>query len=264
MLYLNCGCGNKYVVNDEWENIDFNSNDKNVKSYNLLKGLPYEKESVDVIYNSCMLEHLTREQAEQFLKECYRVLKNDGILRIVIPDLENVCREYLNVLSHVKNGEEEYKRKYDYIVIELIDQMSRQFSGGEMQRYWENAERDEEYIISRTGYPEGWKEKSFSNFDKIRMYLSYKKHIFLSRFKIYREIELGHFALSGELHKWMYDSYSITKLLERNSFSDIRIMTCNHSGIPQFETYSLEINKDGSEYKPNALYVEAKKRIKTI
>lgn len=259
MVLVNCGCGNKYIVDNEWINIDFNSNDKNVKSHNILKGLPFENESVDVIYTSCMLEHFTKEQAEFFLKECHRILKKNGILRIVVPDLENVCREYIEVLDHVKNGETEWKEKYEYIIIELIDQMARQSSGGEMQKYWEKPERNEEYIINRTGYPAGWKEKEVTFFDKVKMYFSYKSHLLFSKLKIYREIQMGRFALSGELHKWMYDSYGLTEVLKRCNFKDVIRQTYNVSDIPNWEKYFLEINKEGREYKPNSLYIEAKK-----
>lgn len=158
MKYVNCGCGNKYVRDAEWINIDFNSNNEGVQSYNILKGLPFESESVDCVFTSCMLEHFTKEQAQSFVKECGRVLKKGGILRIVIPDLEDVCREYLNILSLVQDNEKEYQKKYEYVIIELIDQMTRMHSGGEMQKYWEDEERDEPYIWQRTGYPEGWKE----------------------------------------------------------------------------------------------------------
>jgi len=66
-----------------------------IRRYNVLKGLPYEDYSVDYIYSSHLLEHLTREQAIKLLKECYRVLKRGGIIRIVVPDLKLLAEKYL-------------------------------------------------------------------------------------------------------------------------------------------------------------------------
>lgn len=78
MRYLNLGCGNRFCNDPEWINIDFNSVYDNVKSINILKGLPFADESVDAVFSSCMLEHLTKDQAQRHLKECFRVLRPGG------------------------------------------------------------------------------------------------------------------------------------------------------------------------------------------
>ncbi len=46
-----------------------------------------------------MLEHLPRLQAELFLREGHRVLAQGGILRLVLPDLEQKARDYLKALE---------------------------------------------------------------------------------------------------------------------------------------------------------------------
>ena len=62
---------------------------------NVLKGLPFSGESVDCIYSSHTFEHFTYEQSLALTKECLRALKPEGILRIVVPDLERIVRDYL-------------------------------------------------------------------------------------------------------------------------------------------------------------------------
>jgi SAM-dependent methyltransferase len=57
--------------------------------------LPHATGSVDVIYTSHMLEHLFREDAETFLRECHRVLRPGGVLRLAVPDLALDVKEYL-------------------------------------------------------------------------------------------------------------------------------------------------------------------------
>ncbi len=52
--------------------------------------------SVDVLYSSHMLEHLDREEAISFLREAKRVLRKDGIIRLVVPDLQLYVRKYLD------------------------------------------------------------------------------------------------------------------------------------------------------------------------
>ena len=72
MKLVNLGCGNKYVVAEEWINVDFNGVTKDVVSHNILSGLPFGNNEVDAIFSSCMLEHFEREEANAFIKECYR------------------------------------------------------------------------------------------------------------------------------------------------------------------------------------------------
>jgi len=53
----------------------------------LRKPLPFANGSVDFVYSSHTLEHLTRDDAERLLREVTRVLKPGGVARIVVPDL---------------------------------------------------------------------------------------------------------------------------------------------------------------------------------
>ena len=58
-----------------------------VINHNVNIGLPFEDSSVEVIFSSHFIEHLTFEEGLNFIKECHRVLKPNGILRIVCPDI---------------------------------------------------------------------------------------------------------------------------------------------------------------------------------
>lgn len=50
--------------------------------------------SVDLIYNCHVLEHFKRKDVERVLREWFRVLKPDGILRIAVPDFAKLCEVY--------------------------------------------------------------------------------------------------------------------------------------------------------------------------
>ena len=69
--------------------------DENIFIHDLTMKFPWERETVDIIYSSHTLEHFDKEQGEQFLSECYRVLKKNGIIRIVVPDLKGFVEHYL-------------------------------------------------------------------------------------------------------------------------------------------------------------------------
>src|ERR1041385_5970668 len=97
MKMLNLGCGDRYHAG--WVNVDFVSNDKNVLAHNLLKGIPFGNNSFDAVYHAHVLEHFTPEDGKKLLEECFRVLKPGGILRIGVPDLETIVREYMRNLE---------------------------------------------------------------------------------------------------------------------------------------------------------------------
>lgn len=115
-LKLHLGCGTVYK--DGWINIDNNS-DKNIKkldlNYDLSDGIPFEKDSVDYIYNEHFLEHLTVEEGQVFLKDCLRVLKKGGVMRIAMPDLEYSVKEYFNSNWKEENAEEFKKFHLEFI-----------------------------------------------------------------------------------------------------------------------------------------------------
>jgi SAM-dependent methyltransferase len=59
------------------------------------KKLPFKNNPVDFIYTSHFIEHLYRYETVRFLKECKRVLRQKGILRIAVPDLKLLVQKYI-------------------------------------------------------------------------------------------------------------------------------------------------------------------------
>src|ERR1700743_2591931 len=90
--YLNLGCGHHF--NKRWVNVDFVSIGDDVIGHNLLKGIPFDDSSFEVVYHSHVLEHFQKRDAVKFIDECYRVLKPGGTIRVVIPDLEQIVTHY--------------------------------------------------------------------------------------------------------------------------------------------------------------------------
>ena len=55
-------------------------------SLDLRRKMPFDDDSVSRIYSKHVLEHLTPEELERLLKECFRILKNDGIFEAALPN----------------------------------------------------------------------------------------------------------------------------------------------------------------------------------
>lgn len=83
------------LLNEEQiKNIEWNRNNK-INFANASKKLPFKNDSIDVIYSSHMLEHLSRSEAINFIFEARRSLSNGGILRISVPDLRKLVERYI-------------------------------------------------------------------------------------------------------------------------------------------------------------------------
>lgn len=65
-----------------------------IKLVDIKKRLPLDDNSVDYIYCSHVLEHFEKYETRSILNECYRVLKKNGIMRIVLPDLKQIVSNY--------------------------------------------------------------------------------------------------------------------------------------------------------------------------
>jgi predicted SAM-dependent methyltransferase len=63
--------------------------------HDLRNSLPFPDNSFMAVYASHLLEHLYLDEAENLLRECFRVLRPGGILRLVVPDLEEMVNNYL-------------------------------------------------------------------------------------------------------------------------------------------------------------------------
>jgi predicted SAM-dependent methyltransferase len=66
-----------------------------VQRVDATRGLPFGNGTVDAIYSSHMLEHLSARDGAIVLAECHRVLRSDGVLRLALPDLRSLADSYL-------------------------------------------------------------------------------------------------------------------------------------------------------------------------
>jgi hypothetical protein len=89
-LNLHIGCGKGLLAG--WVNIDIHPAPL---SMNVLRGLPFRAGSVRHIFVSHFLEHLFfPRDVKPFLAELRRVLAPSGVVRIVVPDIEQCIEAY--------------------------------------------------------------------------------------------------------------------------------------------------------------------------
>lgn len=91
-VYLNIGCGRQPLAG--FVNIDLEPGGD--MQHDVTQGLPFPDASVDGIYSEHFFEHITQGQGLAFLRECRRVLKPEGTVRIAMPDLDAVVQRYVS------------------------------------------------------------------------------------------------------------------------------------------------------------------------
>lgn len=162
MKILNLGCGTKTnlkVINIDWsiylrirknkllygaarfiikgerlkklENIP-----ANILVHDLSKGIPFPANSFDAVYHSHFLEHLDRNVVESFLFEVKRVLKVNGIQRIVVPDFERICRNYIKHIELCNNNAGDITKHDDFISALIGQSVMKEAFSTSQQANW--------------------------------------------------------------------------------------------------------------------------------
>ena len=269
--YLNVGCGNKF--HRAWTNVDMASSSPHVDVHNLLQGFPYPDGQFDVVYHSQVLEHVPKEKAAAFQRECLRVLKPGGVLRVVVPDLENIATEYLRHLrDNLERPSEVTAANYDWILLEMYDQTVRNRPEGQMGDFLKQPQLpNEDYVVERIGHvgrsiiARGRQQASAPAprlFDRLRR-ITPRRLVSHLRIRVRNRLgsealRIGMFRLGGEVHMWMYDRYSLGRLLREAGFVDARRVDAHTSAVPDWAAYELDV-KDGAVFDPTSLFMEARK-----
>src|SRR5207302_349822 len=229
----------------------------------------------DAVYGSHVLEHLEPEAAMRLLRECFRILKPGGIVRIVVPDLGVIVRLYLQSLEGALKADAESVSRYDWIMLELYDQAVRTRTGGHMGAYLRSALSDAEarFAASRVGV-ESMKHAAgdMERFPALSRVLRRVRSALLAVRSTAAEacafvflglegraaLHEGTFRRGGEIHQWMYDRFSLVRALEQAGFTAARVCAADESHISGFAGFGLE-TANGQARKPDSLYVEARK-----
>lgn len=281
MKCLNLGCGSRF--HPAWTNVDFTAVSPSVLSHDLRKGIPFPGEEFDVVYHSHVLEHFNLPRARAFLRECGRVLKPGGTLRVVVPDLEQIAKTYLGALEQAAAGGSRARADHEWMLIELYDQTVREFAGGEMAEYLSReALPNREFVIGRVGLAARQLIESAERsrnghapqpavaprrttmLGRLRRLLgdsAARREAIVRRLlgEEYELLELGRFRRGGEIHLWMYDRFSLSRVLTEAGFRQVQAVGAAESRVPGWSDFNLDTEPDGTVCKPDSLFMEASK-----
>ncbi|WP_338767944.1 methyltransferase domain-containing protein [Bernardetia sp. ABR2-2B] len=127
-----------------WINVDMFKLDNVTFTYDCRRKMPFRDNSVKRIRCEHVFEHLTmQDEVPDFLRECRRVLKEDAVLRIVVPDITKFIKAYYEkdmvlwkemgfevgneeaptaayLLNHVFRQDGEHKFAYDFETLKHV------------------------------------------------------------------------------------------------------------------------------------------------
>jgi SAM-dependent methyltransferase len=266
---LNIGCG--ATRHPDWINLDVAAAGPDVMQFDVARGLPFGSGEASVCYSSHVLEHLDRAAARTLVAECFRVLKPGGVIRLAVPDLERLARDYLQALDAAEGGDAARGSEYEWLMLELYDQAVRNRPGGEMASFLERLpEKERAFVRARIGAEADkfWTPaRPRRGMGRIRASTALKAareavagwlvYLVAGR-AAYCSYRGGLFRARGEVHQWMYDRHSLRLLLEQAGFTRVAVCAADESRIPEFARYGLDVVA-GAIRKPDSLFMEASK-----
>lgn len=251
--YVNLGCGRCF--HPDWINLDLVSMDPAVTACDLSRGIPLPDGSCAVVYHSHVLEHLRRQEAPFFLQECARVLKPGGIIRVAVPDLEAICRLYLEKLARAEAGDVRAEADHHWLVLEMYDQAVRENWRSPMRDFFEQSPLpNPDFVRARVGdevLALAGPAVPPTPAQKLRHWLANRSWL--------RTWRIGRFRQGGEVHQWMYDRLSLRKLLEAAGFQKVVVRQAEESSVPDWAEFHLDVQPDGRVRKPDSLFMEGVK-----
>ncbi len=197
---------------------------------------PFTDETFQWISSEHFIEHITPFQAVQWLKECFRLLKRGGVLRISTPDLELYMKGYLQwrnsfLLNHNKN------------VMEIFSQILKR--GGIADHYVQ----DDLLAWMSAANPSASQEElqaMFQNSSDPSLILKCMQH------NSTRPAFMINQAFRFWQHQWIYDFDELKFAAEKAGFNS-KYMKKSSFGKGEIGQFDLPYRKDES------LYVEIKK-----
>jgi predicted SAM-dependent methyltransferase len=106
--FLNLGSGPRGLTDPNWINVD-GFRDRNVHFLiDFRRPLPFPDGCFAGVFCEHVLEHFCREDGERLIRDVRRILADNGIVRLILPDAERIIKAYCeqpsDLVSHRNAG----------------------------------------------------------------------------------------------------------------------------------------------------------------
>lgn len=97
---LQCGCGHNILQG--WLNTDLFPEHDEVAYLDCTERFPLADKTFDYVFTEHQIEHIDYLAGQHMLRECFRVLKPGGMLRIATPNLANILGIYTDEKTDIQ------------------------------------------------------------------------------------------------------------------------------------------------------------------
>ena len=259
-------------LGDEWNQVRLTSardpEGPNLINHRLDGPLPFEDEQFDAIYSFHVIEHLNLGSNARFMRDMYRLLKPGGICRVSTPDLEFFATEYLQRLhEQMASASVENYARYQWALCNLIDQCTREVSGGEMLGVLRRGEFTAEHVKHMNGdllhylFPESpgtIPSPQASSEGRPKKRLRFLRKIAGAIHRRLRKLSLkkSYLELSHERNLWLWDRISLSRLFSEAGFRNVTATDHRTSSIPDWNRYNFDQSAFGDHPLEPSLYME--------
>ena len=256
---------------DEWNQVRFTSarppEKPSLINHSLDKPLPLANESFDAIYSFHVAEHLSPRANDRFIRDVHRLLKPDGIYRASTPDLELLATDYLQRLhEQMAFASTENYARYRWAVCNLIDQCTREVSGGEMLEAIHRGEFTPEHVKQVNGdllnflFPSTAPARparllSIESLKNPAVLLRRLPKAILRRLRP-RLSPKSYLELTHERNLWLFDRISLGRLFSEAGFQSVAAMDHRTSRIAEWKRYNFDESAFGHYPLEPSIYME--------
>ena len=264
IINLNIACGEHFIINEEWINLDYEAISPHVIKCDILNNLPLKENSASNIYTSHFVEHIPYSKLNSFLKNCFKILSPGGVIRIITPDFNEMCESYIKAIK------DDEKETAEFIKIEILDQLVRVKKGGALKnKFNEYIKFDNKKMINVVRKRLGCDLKKNDNsknlpkkginqriFSKIfNTYINLVSYLLPKAFRT----QNVKFTSVGENHTWIWDNVDLSSELLKVGFTNIINKDINESGIENYP-YELDIENGYPRKGFQSMCIEAEKK----
>lgn len=108
MVKINFGAGDFKL--DGWINVDLDPDHRPTVIADLSQALPFKDGCADYIHSEDFIDQLELDLAYRFFRECHRLLKPNGVMRVLTPDLFRFAKLYVDGDRELASLWEKYVR----------------------------------------------------------------------------------------------------------------------------------------------------------
>lgn len=99
-IRINLGSGH-YKLRG-WVNVDLDLDSRPQVLADLSAGLPFRDACAEYMHTEDFIDQLELDGAAGFLRECHRILRPGGVIRVLTPNIEKLCRMYIEEPAALK------------------------------------------------------------------------------------------------------------------------------------------------------------------